>query len=384
MRKIAIVTERRADYSRFRPILKLLHERNDVDYRLIVTGIHLVKEHGLDIRYVQEDGFRIESVIEMFKPDAPNDGAEMARAMARAVLQLTDELERIRPDVVLSGFDIGANFAATVAAAHMNIPVAHIQGGEVSGSIDESLRHAMSKFAHIHFPATKRSAERLICMGEDPRNVYVVGCPSIDVLMQTPWMSDEELQREMELNLSQPIAILIQHPVTTEDAFAGEQIGITLNALRQLDLQTIALLPNNDAGARRIIESLKGSSVRVYASLSTTRFVNLYRRAHVIVGNSSSGIHEAASMRIPSVNIGSRQQGRERPASVIDVPHDERAIVEGIRKAVHDIEFRNAVRQIENPYGDGHAAERIVDIILKVPLDGLVQKVFYDIKSFEI
>lgn len=361
-----------------------MHERGDVDYRLVVTGIHLVSEHGNDIQYVKEDGFRIDSVIEMFKEGAPDTGAEMARAFARAVLQLTDIFERMQPDVLLSGFDIGANFAATVAAAHMNIPVAHIQGGEVSGSIDESIRHAMSKFSHLHFPATHRSAERLICMGEDPANIHVVGCPSIDVLMQTPQVPDKEIEEAFNLDLSQPFAIFIQHPVTTEDGHSAQQIETSLNALQAVGVRTIALLPNNDAGSRNIINRLKGSNVQVYPSLGTVRFVNLYRRASVLVGNSSSGIHEAASLGIPSVNIGNRQRGRERPDSVIDAPHDEQAIAEAVRKALYDEEFRDRVRRCENPYGDGTAAQKIVDIITTVPLDGLVDKKFFDISSFAI
>jgi UDP-N-acetylglucosamine 2-epimerase (non-hydrolysing)/GDP/UDP-N,N'-diacetylbacillosamine 2-epimerase (hydrolysing) len=378
MRKIAIVTERRADYSRFRPILRLIKERKDLEYALIVTGIHLVPEHGMDIRRVETDGHAIAAVLHMFRENAPDTGAEMARAMGRAAIQLADEFERIGPDLVLSGFDIGANFAATYVAAHMNIPVAHIQGGEVSGSIDESIRHAMSKFAHIHFPATQRSAERLIRMGEDPRNIYVVGCPSLDEILQTPWVGDAEVAGQFGLDLGQPVLLLIQHPVTTEDARAGEQIALTLQALRNVNAQTIALLPNNDAGSRQIIEGLKGSRIQVHPSLPATLFINLYRRVSAIVGNSSSGIHEAASLKVPTVNIGSRQQGRERPGSVLDVPHDALAIEEAIRKAIYDEAFRDKVRACVNPYGDGRAAERIVDILARISLEGLVQKKFHD------
>ena len=378
MRRIAIVTERRADYSRFRPILRLLKDRKDLEYALIVTGIHLVPEHGMDIRRVEADGHPIAAVLHMFRENAPDTGAEMARAMGRAAVQLANEFERIRPDILLSGFDIGANFAATYVAAHMNIPVAHIQGGEVSGSIDESIRHAMSKFAHIHFPATRLSAERLIRMGEDPRHVHVVGCPSLDEILQTPWISDAEVARQLDVDLGQPVLLLIQHPVTTEDTRAGEQIAVTLQAIQNSGVQTIALLPNNDAGSRKIIEGLKGSRIRVHPSLPATLFVNLYRRVSAIVGNSSSGIHEAASLGVPTVNIGSRQQGRERPESVLDVPHHAGAIEAALRTALHDDAFRKKVRACVNPYGDGHAAEKIVDILARISLDGLVQKIFYD------
>ena len=157
MRTIAIVTERRADYSRYKPILELIREDPELDYKLIVTGISLLKEHGNDIDVIKRDGFDIEAILPMFTEGAPDTGAEMVRAMGRIMPALADLFERLRPDLILSGFDIGANFAATVAGAHMNIPVAHIQGGEITGSIDESLRHAMSKFAHLHFPATVES-----------------------------------------------------------------------------------------------------------------------------------------------------------------------------------------------------------------------------------
>jgi UDP-N-acetylglucosamine 2-epimerase (non-hydrolysing)/GDP/UDP-N,N'-diacetylbacillosamine 2-epimerase (hydrolysing) len=242
----------------------------------------------------------------------------------------------------------------------------------------------MSKFSHIHFPATQKSAERLICMGEDPANIHVVGCPSIDVLMQTPQIPDKEIEEAFNLDLSQPFAIFIQHPVTTEDRHSGDQIETSLNALQSVGVRTIALLPNNDAGSRRIINRLKGSNVQVFPSLGTTKFVNLYRRASVLVGNSSSGIHEAASLGIPTVNIGNRQRGRERPASVIDAPHDQHAIEAALRKALFDQEFRERVKRCENPYGDGTAAQKIVDIITTVPLEGLVDKKFYDIKSFVV
>jgi len=216
MRKILFVTERRADYSRFKPIIDKIIQDPDLDYYLIVTGIHLLERHGKTINFIEKDGIKISSVIPMFDEDHEDSGAEMARAAGRVLEKITNEIEKLKPDIVLSGFDIGANFAATVAAAHMNIPVGHVQGGEVSGSIDESLRHAISKFAHFHFPANDDAAQRLIRMGENPKYIFTVGCPSLDALLSSNEISHGELENATGLNLSEPFVVIIQHTITTE------------------------------------------------------------------------------------------------------------------------------------------------------------------------
>lgn len=378
MRKIFIVVERRADYSRFRPIMMLLKKDRFFRIHLVVTGICLLKRHGSDIINIQRDGFSVSKVIPMFREHAEDTGGEMVRAMSRFMRGVVDELERAKPDIVLSGFDIGANFAVTVAAAHMNIPVAHIQGGEVTGSIDESIRHAMSKFSHIHFPATQLSKKRLICMGERPESIHVVGCPSIDVLVQTPRLPKRRIERELGIDLSKPTILLIQHPVTTESTDSLRQIQTTIMAIRDLRVQTVALLPNNDAGHEKIIQTMVKSGLKWYPSLPTITFINLYRHIWALVGNSSSGIHETPTLRIPTVNVGTRQQGRERAGNVIDVPYDRVQIRRAIQKALFDKKYRARVKRITNPYGNGHSAEKIVHHLKKVPLKGIVQKVFYE------
>src|SRR3989338_9379413 len=214
--KVVIVSERRADYSRFKPIMSLMKSDNFFDYYLIVTGISLLKSRGSDIDIIKNDGFKIAKVIRMYKENAPDTGAEMTRSYGRVMIGLADFFEQIKPDLILTGFDIGANFAAAVVGAHMNIPVAHIQGGEVTGSIDESLRHATSKFAHIHFPATSEAAKRLRAMGEDPRFIFTVGCPSIDTLIQALIMPREEIVKMLNLDAGRPYILIVQHPVTTE------------------------------------------------------------------------------------------------------------------------------------------------------------------------
>ena len=377
-RKVFIVIERRADYSRYRPILKKMKADPFFDIYLVVTGICLLDIHGKDVNYIEEDGFEINAQLKMFNVDRPDTGGEMVRSMARVMSSLVDELEKAQPDIVLSGFDIGANMAVTIAAAHMNIPVAHIQGGEVTGSIDESIRHAMSKFAHIHFPATKLSKNRLIRMGEEPNNIFVVGCPSIDVICETPIVNIQTLEEYFGFDFSKPILLMIQHPVTTEAEDSFSQIKETVDAIKETGIQTVALLPNNDAGYSKIIDYIKESGIKWYPSLPTDMFINLYRNVNALIGNSSSGIHETPTMKIPAINIGNRQQGRERAENVIDVTHQKEAIMIAIHKAMNDKAFLQNVKNIHNPYGDGNSADKIVGILKTVSLDNLIQKQFVD------
>ena len=379
LKKVFVVVERRADYSRYKPILDKMVKDESFEVHLVVTGICLLEEHGNDINYIEQDGFKISARIPMFNNIRPDSGAEMVRSMSRVMTGLVDELEAVKPDLVLSGFDIGANMAVTIAAAHMNIPVFHIQGGEVTGSIDESIRHAMSKFSHIHLPATEDAKNRLIRMGENPENIFVVGCPSIDVLKDTPFISPGDLEKEFDLDFSKPFIIMIQHPVTTEAKSSLDQIKETISAIKDLKIQCIVLLPNNDAGFSKIIEEIKQSGLKWYPSLPTDKFINLYRNAWALVGNSSSGIHETPTFKIPAINIGNRQSGRERAANVIDVPNNRIAIKSAIEKALYNKEFRNFVSQISNPYGEGNSAEKIIDVIKRIPLnEELIQKKFYE------
>ncbi len=377
-RKIFILIERRADYSRYKPIMQLLKQDTAFELFLVVTGICLLDIHGKDVNYIENDGFYINAKIPMFVQGAEDTGGEMVRSFARVTLGVVDELEKAKPDIVLSGFDIGGNMAVTIAAAHMNIPVAHIQGGEVTGSIDESIRHAMSKFSHIHFPATELSKQRLIRMGEDPSSIYVVGCPSIDVLVNTPYLDKSIIEKRLGIDLSIPTLLMIQHPVTTEHLDSYAQIQETVAAIKESGVQCIVLLPNNDAGHSKIIEFIKQNDLKWFPSLPTDVFINLYRNVSALIGNSSSGIHETPTLKIPAINIGTRQQGRERSENVIDVPNKKEEIVKAINKALFDKDFRAMVSAIENPYGNGDSAIKIVDILRSVKLDGVVQKIFHD------
>jgi len=376
--KILTLVERRADYSRMRPILKELYSDPFFEVYLVVTGVCLLDVHGSDIDYIKEDGFKIDAQLEMFEPNTRNTNTSMVKALSKIMGSMTDELEKVKPDLVLTGFDIGANLATTIAAAHMNIPVAHIQGGEVTGSIDESIRHAMSKFAHIHFPATQDARERLIRLGENPDYIFNVGCPSIDTIVQTPLIDKQILQKKFNIDFSKPTILLIQHPVTTQSDESKKQILNTIEVIKELGIGALVALPNNDAGSSEIIDEIKNSGLSWYPSLSTEEFVNVYRNIWAIVGNSSSGIHESSTFGIPAVNIGTRQQDRERANNVIDVSYAKDDIKAGIEKALYDAEFRESVKNIKNPYGCGDSAKKIVDILKTISLDGIVQKRFYE------
>ncbi len=368
MIKIFIITERRADYSRFKPILDLIVNDKDLDYSLAVTGAHLKKKMGYTIDEITNDGFKIDYKIDMFNEDIDSPGS-MVRSFSRVANDVTYCLEDSKPNLILSGFDIGANLAVTIAGAHMNIPVAHIQGGEVTGTIDESIRHAMSKFSHYHFAANKDAVDRLIKMGEEPNNVFDVGCPSIDAIKNVT--DNPEILKKYNL-FNKDYFILIQHPVTTELEKSTSQISTTINALKKANVNVLAILPNNDAGFSNIIREVKSSNFNYIETLSISDYINLLKRSIALIGNSSSGIHETATFNIPSINIGTRQNKRLRPDNVIDVDHTEAQILKAIN---YCIESKNQNKQFFNPYGSGNSAKKIVSIIKNLDLSNkIIQK----------
>lgn len=367
MRKIFIITERRADYSRFQPILELIKKEPELQYDLVVTGLHLKKEHGMTINEIKNDGFEIFSTFEMFLENE-DTGASMVRSYAKAVEMVTYELEKSKPDIILSGFDIAANAAVTIAGAHMNIPVAHIQGGEVTGTIDESIRHSMSKFAHYHFAANDDACNRLIKMGERSDRVFNVGCPSIDAIMSVK--DDTDILDRYDLQ--KPYFLIIQHPVTSEIKESEIQIKITLDAVNESKINALIILPNNDAGYSKIMSQIKSSKISSVDTLSINDYVNLLKNSSGLIGNSSSGIHETASFNIPTINIGTRQQGRLRPKNVIDVPHDKHKITEAISECIN-IKKNNI--EFDNPYGDGNSSQKIIKYLKSIDIsNSVIQK----------
>lgn len=370
MRKVAAVTGTRAEYGILYPVLKSIEAQPNLELFLIVTGMHLSHEFGYTVREIEDDGFRIDAKLDMLlSSDAPGS---MAKSIGLGVISMAQTWEQLKPDIILVLGDRIEPLAATVAAAYMNIPVAHIHGGDICGSVDNPARHAITKFAHIHFPATKESAERSIKLGEEEWRIHIVGSPALDVILNEPCIPPDELAKQFELDLSQPLILVVQHPVTTQVDKAPKQMRETLEAVVELGYPTVLIYPNSDAGGRRMIEVIKEfesyPSIRTFKSLPRREYLSLMGIATVMVGNSSSGIIEAPSFGLPAVNIGIRQEGRERSKNIIDVGYNKQRIIKAIGKALTDEEFLKEVEKRENPYGDGKASQRIAEILSKIEI----------------
>lgn len=373
-RKVLIVTERRADYSKFRPVIAGIKKSTKLDYILVVTGSHLLKASG-SIREIQRDGYKISAKFDMYPKNRTDTGADMAYSVGKAMIKLTEIISKSKPDIVLSGFDIGADLAAAIVGAHMNIPVAHLEAGDVTGNIDEPIRHAISKFAHLHFTTNRSATERLIRMGEDKRRIFTVGNPSLDAIKKIHKIPISDLEREFELDLEKPLVIVMQHTVVTELDRTEMNIKPTLDAIKELGIQTLLIHGNADAGSNRMIRMIKRSGIRQIKTIQFEKYINLLGHAAAIVGNSSSGKMEAPFMRVPSVNIGTRQSRRPKAASVIDAGYDKDEIKKAIKKAVGNKRFIATVKRQRGLYGDGNTSERIIRILETIDLEKLpIQK----------
>ena len=299
-----------------------------------------------------------------------DSGAAMARAVGTGVGGIADILEQATPDVILLQGDRGEMLAAAIAAAHMNVPIVHMSGGDRTGTIDQPVRNAITQFAHVHLTTCAESSERLRRHGEDAARIFEVGEPALDAILARDFADAEEIARELGLDFAQHVAIATLHPVTTEAEHAGRQMAALLDALEQIHLLTVVTYPNSDAGGQQMREELearRGASwLRIAPHLGSRRYLGLMRAAAVIVGNSSSGILEAPSFGLPAVNIGTRQHGRTRAANVIDVGNTAEEIVNGMRRALEDPEFRVRARASVNPYGEGRAGERTADILARL------------------
>ena len=369
---ILIVTERRADFSRFKPVIDKINIDKELDYILIVTGIHLLKKYGLSIKEIRKTGLKIKKTFEMYSNVSMknDDGATMVAAFGTAIVKLSKILKQNKPDVVLSGFDIAANFAVTVAAAHMNIPVAHIQGGEVSGTIDESIRHAMSKFSHYHLVSNKDAQQRLIKMGEEKSKIHIVGCPSIEALFNEKLLSKKSLEKKFGLNLNNKFIIVIQHSVTTELNNTQNQIKRTIDAIKKSKIQTLFICPNNDAGSTIILKAIKKSkNIFSTPTLTLSEYRSLLQRSFALVGNSSSGIHEASSFKKPVINIGSRQNRRLRSKNIIDVQHNTSQILHAIKMLENKTFYNKLIKNLKNPYSSPNTSSKIIKILKKIKLN---------------
>ena len=378
-KKILIVTERRADYSKFKPVLDEIKKSRSLSYILIVTGSHLLKKYGYTINEIKKDGFKISDQFSMHANNSLDDGAEMVKSFGRSIIKISSLIKKYDPDIILSGFDIGANLASAISGAHMNKVVAHIEGGEVSGTIDESIRHAITKFSNLHFTTNSIATKRLIQMGENPKFIFTVGNSSLDNMLKIPKYSKKRICNDYDLNPKDPYVVVTMHTVTSEINQIQEYMKNVIDAITELNIQAILIRGNADAGSNKMLQIIKNSKIKEYLSIPFSNYINLLRNSSALVGNSSSGIMEAPFLRIPSVNIGTRQLGRLRSKSVIDCNYEKSNIKNAITKAINDKKFLKSIPSNQNLYGTGNSSKQIVKIMEKLDLDTIpTQKIFYE------
>ncbi|MCC7532418.1 MAG: UDP-N-acetylglucosamine 2-epimerase (hydrolyzing) [Bacteroidia bacterium] len=372
-RKIAVVVTARPSYSRIKTALKAIQEHPNLELQLIVAASALLDRYGTAVNYIEKDGFSIISkVYNVLEGESP---MSMAKTTGLGIIELSTVFNNLNPDMVVTIADRFETMATAIAASYMNIPLIHIQGGEVTGNIDEKVRHAITKLSDIHLVASKDAAERVIKMGENPKTVFITGCPSIDlaeeifsntVLNFNPFSKYGGVGKDLELKKG--YIVVMQHPVTTEFQSSKNQINETLYAIKHLNMPTFFFWPNVDAGAdgtsngiRSFREIEKPENIHFFKNMEPLDFLRLIYNSKCLIGNSSVGIRESAYLGVPVVNIGSRQEGRERGYNVIDVNYDRNEIIHAA-----EIQLKHGKHKKSNLYGDGKAGILIANILAKI------------------
>lgn len=374
-RSVCVVITARPSYSRIKTALAAIDAHPALELKLVVAASALLDRYGNAVNVIQQDGFAItERVFMVLEGESPTS---MAKTTGLGILELATVFDNLKPDVVVTVADRYETLATAVAASYMNLPLAHVQGGEVSGSIDEKVRHSVTKLADLHFVATALAAERVIRMGEDPMTVHQTGCPSIDLaaaILPNPDLDFEPIAKYGGvgplLDLTSGYLVVMQHPVTTEYQLARQHVMQTLRAVRDVGMPTLWFWPNVDAGSDGTSAAIRGfrenerpSNIHFFKNMVPTDFLRLIYSARCLVGNSSVGIREAAFLGVPVVNAGTRQGGRERGENVMDVEYDQQAITDAIRSQVAHGRYR-----CDSIYGDGSAGKRIANLLADAPL----------------
>jgi UDP-N-acetylglucosamine 2-epimerase (non-hydrolysing)/GDP/UDP-N,N'-diacetylbacillosamine 2-epimerase (hydrolysing) len=389
-RTIAIFTGNRAEYGLQYPILRAVDKHPSLDYRLLVSGAHLDEHFGRTLDEIRNDGFRIDAEVKI-EMDASSLFAT-AQAIGSGVIEISKVLAELKPDMMVVYADRFEGLAAVVAATQMNVPTAHIEGGDLTegGALDDSVRHAMTKLSHLHFTTNQQASNRILAMGEESWRVHTVGFPAIDLISEGRYAKPNEVVERLGLDLDRPVVLFTQHSVTTEFDQAVAQLEPSLAAIEQLaatGVQVILTYPNNDAGGRQIIQRLEAfrecrvPNTQVHRSLGRHLYHGVLALAQnpalrvACVGNSSSGLKESPAFNCPTVNIGSRQEGRLRGENVLDAGYDSGAVTVAVRRCLFDEEFRGLCRRSENPYWLGDAGPKIAHVLATVPLDqNLIRK----------
>ena len=376
-KKICVVVFSRANYARIKSLLKSIKNLNGLELQLVVGASALLYRFGNPIDLIKSDGFEPSAVLyNIVEGDKP---ITMAKSAGLGIIELSTIFEKLNPDIVLTVADRFETLSTAVAASYMNIPLAHTQGGEVTGSIDESVRHAITKLSHLHFPATKRSRDYILRMGEDPNYVHHVGCPAIDLLVENDLTINSDILAKYsgvggEIDINKNYVVVMQHPVTTEYGSGKEQIIETLNAVKKLGeegLQVIWLWPNIDAGSDDISKAIRSfremenpKYIKFYKNFSPVDYAKLINNSQCLIGNSSSGIREAAYLGLGVVNIGNRQRDRERAKNVIDSRHNAEDIYKAIKYQICKGKYNSS-----DIFGNGNSGNKIAEILLKTEIN---------------
>lgn len=359
-RKILYISGTRADYGLMRQTLFSIKKHPKLGIEIAATGMHLMPEFGKTINEIKKDNFKIHEIRAIYGEDNKESAVHF---LGEFISGLTKKIKETRPDILLILGDRAEMLGAAIVGAYLTIPVCHIHGGEVTSTVDEIARQAITKLSHIHFPATEKSAQRIIKMGEEKWRVHLVGAPGLDDIKKLTCSPKK----------SQPTLLVLQHPVTLEVKQASKQMKETMRAVKELGYQTIVIYPNADAGGRAMIKVIekyqKHPFIKIFKNISREEYLNLMSQAGCLVGNSSGGIIEASSLKLPVVNIGTRQGGRERADNVIAVNYNKNEIKKAIKKAIYDKKFKEKVKKCKNPYGDGKAGLRIAKILSEIKID---------------
>ena len=385
MKTIAVVTVARSDYSAYLPVLRAIKSDPELKLQLFVSGTHLSPAFDMTAKLIEADGFEINEKVEMLLSSDTPEG--VSQSIGLGIIGFAQVFARSKPDILVILGDRFEMYASAVAALPFNIPVAHIYGGDVTqGAIDDALRHSMTKLSHLHFVTTETYARRVAQLGEESWRIKVCGETSLDNLRTIQFLTKEELRAHYGIPVDPPPLLVTYHPVTLEYEQTEWQMDELLLALDIFNLPILFTMPNADMGnniiRKKIAEYKKShSNVLSIENMGTQGFFSLLRVAAAMIGNSSSGIVEAPSFKLPVVNIGSRQEGRIRAANVIDVGYAHEEIINGIEKAISE-EFRSALQNLVSPFGDGNAAERIVEDVKSVKINSiLLKKKFIDLKT---
>lgn len=387
-RKICVITGTRADYGLLSPLIQKIILQESLDLALIVTAMHLSPEFGLTRDLIIADGVPISAEVDMLL--SSDTALAVTKSLGLGLIGMADALNRCEPDLVVLLGDRFEILGAAQAAMIARVPIAHIHGGEITcGAIDDPIRHSITKMSQIHFTSTDTYRRRVVQMGEQPDRVFNVGAIGLDRIRSMPLMTRTELEDELSFSLGEQFALVTFHPETMEAAAGNQQLSELLEALDDFpELQIVMTFPNADVNYRRIIELLeqyaRGHPQRVLLrkSLGDRNYLSALNIADVVVGNSSSGIIEAPSLKTATVNIGGRQEGRVAARSVLHCEGQREAIRNAISRAVSK-EFRSGIQGVLNPYDNGGAVDRVIDVLCRTRLNGLIRKQFFDISGFQ-